>query len=56
MLSFEKAKKLGLASLIFNWITGIKAPYMKDDEFEKYINAYQKYIIEYKKTRLMEAL
>lgn len=52
---FEEAKKLGFASLIFNWITGVTAPFMKDEEFEKYLKSYEKYLINYKKARLMEA-
>lgn len=56
MQSLEKAKKLGFASIIFNWVTGITAPFMKDEEFEKYLMGYEKYLIDYKKARMSEAM
>lgn len=54
MLSVEKAKKLGFASLVFNWVAGTTAPYMKPEEFEKYLRGYEKYLVDYKKARMME--
>ncbi|MEO0090844.1 MAG: hypothetical protein ABIK75_07070 [candidate division WOR-3 bacterium] len=54
MLSVEKAKKLGFASLVFNWITATNI-FMKPEEFEKYLRGYEKYLIDYKKARMMEA-
>ena len=53
-MSLERAKKLGFASLVFNWVVGVGLHFLKDEEFDRYVDSYRKYLIDYKKARLQE--